>query len=89
MKLYYFDGKAREFEIGNFGDDLNPWLWNKVLPVVFDDDERSLFVGIGTLLNHRLPQKSQKLIFGSGFGYGNFILCVGSYLHKRWDLTKS
>ena len=65
MKLYYF--KA---EHGNFGDDLNPWLWGKLLPGFFDEDDREIFVGIGTLLNHRLPQEPVKHVFGSGYGYG-------------------
>lgn len=71
MKLYYFDGKTREFKIGNFGDDLNPWLWDRLLPNVFDRNDETIFVGIGTLLNDRLPKEAQKLIFGSGVGYGN------------------
>jgi succinoglycan biosynthesis protein ExoV len=71
MKLYYFNGRATEFKVGNFGDDLNPWLWNQLLPNVFDDNDRTLFVGIGTLINHRLPTTAQKLVFGSGVGYGN------------------
>lgn len=65
MKLYYFKS-----EHGNFGDDLNPWLWGKLLPDFFDRDDSELFVGIGTLLNHRLPEKPLKHIFGSGYGYG-------------------
>lgn len=65
VKLFYF-----KEEVGNFGDDLNPWLWPKILPDVLDDDTSELFVGIGTLLNHRLPQQVSKHIFGSGYGYG-------------------
>lgn len=65
MKLYYFKDPH-----GNFGDDLNPWLWNQLLPGFFDDDASEVFVGIGTLLNHRLPDDPIKHIFGSGFGYG-------------------
>ena len=71
MKLYYFDGKVKEFKVSNFGDDLNPWLWDRLLPNVFDGDDKTLFVGIGTLLNDRLPKQSQKLVFGSGIGYGD------------------
>lgn len=65
MKLYYFKDPH-----GNFGDDLNPWLWNKLLPNFFDDDASQIFVGIGTLLNHRLPVDPIKHVFGSGYGYG-------------------
>ncbi len=67
MKLHYFsEGKGRL----NFGDDLNPWLWDKLLPGFFDDDQDSIFVGIGTLLNEGIPSAKQTIVFGSGFGYG-------------------
>lgn len=66
MKLYYFKDPS-----GNFGDDLNPWLWRQLLPDILDDREDEIFVGIGTLLNHRLPMLPIKHVFGSGFGYGN------------------
>ena len=66
MHLHYFRDPN-----GNFGDDLNPWLWNRLLPGFFDDDASELFVGIGTLLNHRLPAEPRKHVFGSGVGYGD------------------
>ncbi|MDN3546005.1 polysaccharide pyruvyl transferase family protein [Kinneretia asaccharophila] len=65
MKLHYFKDPA-----GNFGDDLNPWLWGRLIPDVLDDDPSERFVGIGTLLNHRLPDSGRLHIMGSGAGYG-------------------
>ena len=65
MKMYYYKDPK-----GNFGDDLNSWLWPMLLPKVFDEDESELFVGIGTLLNDRLPRRPKKHVFGSGVGYG-------------------
>ena len=65
MRLYYYKDSR-----GNFGDDLNPWLWGKLYPEILDGKEDELFVGIGTLLNHRLPKGLPKHIFGSGHGYG-------------------
>jgi len=66
MKLYYFHPSN-----GNFGDDLNAWLWPRLLgPSFFDEDADELLVGIGTLLNHRIPAASRTLVFGSGYGYG-------------------
>lgn len=65
MKLFYFKDPH-----GNFGDDLNPWLWSKLIPELLDDDPDELFVGIGTLLNHRIPAGPRKHVFGSGLGYG-------------------
>ncbi len=64
MKLYYYQ------EVENFGDVLNGWLWPQLLPGILDQDERSIFVGIGTLLNDLLPRKPMKVIFGAGVGYG-------------------
>lgn len=65
MKLYYYQDPR-----GNFGDDLNQWLWPKLIPHLLDDDENELFVGIGTLLNEKLPVTPTKHVFGSGVGYG-------------------
>jgi succinoglycan biosynthesis protein ExoV len=67
MKLLHFRGPNGE---RNFGDELGPWLWDRLLPGAFDDDGDRLFIGIGTLLNNRLPVASRIVIFGSGVGYG-------------------
>lgn len=78
MKLYYHIDP-----LGNFGDDLNAWLWPKIFPNIIDgvvghepssrknlDEAVDLVVGIGTLLNDRLPRRNKKWILGSGVGYG-------------------
>ena len=65
MKLYSYRDP-----VGNFGDDLNLWLWPRLLPGIFDVDDGRLFLGIGTLLNHRLPASVPKVVFGTGVGYG-------------------
>lgn len=78
VKLYYY--KAED---GNFGDDLNRWLWDRLLPDAFDgicyhrqtdreknNQESSLFLGIGTLLSQRIPVLPRKIVFTSGAGYG-------------------
>jgi len=65
MRLHYFKDPA-----GNFGDDLNPWLFRRLVPQLLDDDDREWLVGIGTLINHRLPAAPVKHVFGSGHGYG-------------------
>jgi succinoglycan biosynthesis protein ExoV len=70
MKLFYY---SRPDGMSNFGDSLNPWLWNQLLPGVFDEDETTAFVGIGTLLNNlllkRLSNVRKVAIFSSGIGY--------------------
>jgi succinoglycan biosynthesis protein ExoV len=66
MKLFYY-------KENNFGDQLNPWLWNKLIPGVMDEDQSTAFIGIGTLINDKLPLKTKnsrlRVIFGSGVGY--------------------
>lgn len=54
---------------GNVGDDLNQWLWPRIFPNFFDDDDSELFLGIGTILHKRYPSDSQKVVFTSGAGY--------------------
>lgn len=89
MKLYF-----HKDPLGNFGDDLNPWLFEKLLPGIFrghcyhdpalrDDADMGepLFVGIGTLLNDRIPKEPLKAVFGSGTGYG-----PSSTLDERWHV---
>ena len=56
---------------GNFGDDLNLWLWDFLLPGFRDLHPDVLLVGVGTVLNRALlPADGRKLVIGSGFGYG-------------------
>ena len=64
MKLKYC-----KTEHGNFGDDLNLWLWSHLLPGLLDDDESTLFLGVGTILDRKLPAHVKKVVFGSGVGY--------------------
>ena len=66
MDPYYW-----ESEHGNFGDDLNLWLWDFLLPGFRDVHPETLLVGVGTVLNRvLLPEGRHKLVLGSGFGYG-------------------
>ena len=63
MKLTYYDSSP------NFGDDLNEYVWPRILPKGFlDDDESELFLGIGSILWNDLPKTSKKFILGSGYG---------------------
>ena len=79
MKLYYWQkGNGKE----NFGDNLNPWLWNKIIPDYLDDDPQIAFIGIGTLINGGLPKKtpqaSTRILFSTGVGYGKSLLKIDS-----------
>ncbi|MBV6628288.1 MAG: polysaccharide pyruvyl transferase family protein [Rivularia sp. (in: Bacteria)] len=71
MKLSYYKLPNGE---RNFGDDLNPLIWEKLIPGVLDNNENVAFVGIGSLINDGLPWRtrhaSKRVIFGTGVGYG-------------------
>ena len=77
MKLYFFRGYAP-----NFGDELNTWLLPKVFPDFFDEDDRKLFLGIGSIINDLHPKDSQKIVFGSG--YGGY--CPLPVLNETWSI---
>jgi succinoglycan biosynthesis protein ExoV len=67
MKPYYWESQH-----GNFGDDLNLWLWDFLLPGFREVHPDVLLVGVGTVLNSALlPKEGRKLVLGSGFGYGS------------------
>lgn len=54
----------------NIGDDLNLWFWNEALGQAVYSNESHLLVGIGTVLNDRLPKNKIIHVLGSGAGYG-------------------
>ncbi len=64
MILTYYKGK-------NFGDAINPMLFNHLLPGFFDDDPSELFLGIGSILGFEKGDKHTKklIVFSSGFAY--------------------
>jgi len=56
---------------GNFGDDLNEWLWDELLPGFRAWPSQAALVGVGTILKRGfLPEGRLKLVVGSGVGYG-------------------
>ncbi|HEY9646567.1 MAG TPA: polysaccharide pyruvyl transferase family protein [Chroococcidiopsis sp.] len=78
MKLHYYKLKT-----GNFGDDLNAWLWPDRLPGIFDQDERVVFIGIGTLINDGLIERTarshKRLVFSTGVGYGQSVPAADAF----------
>ncbi|WP_018169295.1 polysaccharide pyruvyl transferase family protein [Thioalkalivibrio sp. ALMg9] len=68
----------------NFGDALNDYLWPRFIrtPLEAEPGSNEVFVGIGTLLNERLPASGVLHIFGSGLGYGT----VPAEAVARWTV---
>ncbi|WAC13227.1 polysaccharide pyruvyl transferase family protein [Dyadobacter pollutisoli] len=67
MEYVYYKTKN-----GNFGDDLNGWLWPKLFLTENTDENDSYFLGIGSILNknigliRNLDSEKKKIVFGSG-----------------------
>ncbi|MCS4274562.1 MULTISPECIES: polysaccharide pyruvyl transferase family protein [Raoultella] len=78
MKLYYYKDV-----VGNFGDDLNSWLWDTLLPDFFDEDDSVRMSGIGTIINTAMPKAGKWIVFSSGVGYGNPPANFGD---DSWDI---
>lgn len=69
MKLMRFVAQK-----GNFGDDLNDWIWDSLIPGWQKWDESVTLFGVGTLINERsisLYSHARVLVLGTGVGYGN------------------
>lgn len=70
MKLYFYRRNEKQ---PNFGDELNLWLWEKLIPGVLDDNEETAFFGLGTVMNNlvseRVPNAKKIVVFSSGVGY--------------------
>ncbi|MCJ7996439.1 polysaccharide pyruvyl transferase family protein [Rhizobium cremeum] len=81
MKVFYYQDPQK-----NFGDDLNEWIWERLLPGVWDEDDSSLFAGIGTIIGPLMqPFADRKwTVFGSGVGYGPLPTGFGG---KNWNIA--
>lgn len=78
---------------GNFGDDLNELVIRPLMPSTagtryldatrFPEGRQheTLVVGIGTILNQRIPKASKKIVFGAGAGYG-----PAPEVNRRWEV---
>ena len=82
MQLKYYKDP-----VGNFGDDLNPWLWDKLLPGFIDnEDDGNIMLGVGTILEpwfiEDIPTNKRKFVVGSGAG-----MCIPTAkLDKSWEV---
>lgn len=73
MKLFHWASSH-----GNFGDDMNLFLWEHFLPDVFDGNDEALFIGIGTILSADIPRARHRIVMGSGTGYGRLPADLGN-----------
>jgi succinoglycan biosynthesis protein ExoV len=79
LKLFYFHDPK-----GNFGDDMNEWIWDELLPGWQSWSSETHLLGIGTILNTDLGLPGgMKLVVGSGTGYGQ-LPTIGS--PGEWDV---
>lgn len=96
MKLYYYQRRDRQ---PNFGDQLNQWLWPQLCPQLFPaislgdlaaspnaiESQDTVFVGTGTLLNHRLDERTRParklIIFSTGAGYEQPLRQIPAHWH--------
>ena len=97
MELYYCKYSNG---IKNFGDDLNPWIWKRLIPDFESIISKFVLIGIGTILNSNINiryKNKEKIIFSSGYGYGDLptidntwkFLCVrGPLTAKKLGLSR-
>jgi succinoglycan biosynthesis protein ExoV len=63
VNLYFYRGKKP-----NFGDELNTWMWPKLIEGVLDEEDESIFLGIGSIIFNFFPSDKKKIVFGAGYG---------------------
>jgi succinoglycan biosynthesis protein ExoV len=75
---YVDDGRS------NFGDDLNRWLWSRLLGFPLDVDDGTLVLGIGTVITRSLiPSAKRYIVLSSGVGYDAPPLDFGG---PKWEI---
>lgn len=91
MKLHYFSSPK-----GNFGDDLNPWLWRQLVPELLDEASDTALIGMGTILEpwfvSKIPAIARKVVLGAGAGMSSTLVQIDdtwSIFGVRGPLTAS
>ena len=83
MILTYYKGS------NNFGDALNPLIFDNYLPGFFDDNPESIFLGIGTILGLEKGTSNTKkiIVFSSGYGKGDqFTYGAPPKLNNKYEI---
>ncbi|MES2877780.1 MAG: polysaccharide pyruvyl transferase family protein [Pseudomonadota bacterium] len=68
---------------GNFGDDINLQLWERLFPNLAQLKGKVLFYGVGTLLDDRHDQSIKKVVLGTGIGEAHAALADANW-DFRW-----
>ena len=79
MELFYYRDPD-----GNFGDDLNAWLWERLLPGLSEEPGDVGLLGIGTIIGMEIPPVMRVKVFTSGAGYSRIPRDFGS---PRWEIV--
>lgn len=70
---------------GNFGDDLNEFLWEKIFgqPIEQLGEKETYFIGVGTRLRRKnIPVNKKIVVFGAGYGYET----ISPIVDENWDI---
>jgi len=62
--IYYVDA------IGNFGDDLNSFMWHNLIPNLHKKNTNKKILGVGSIINSKIIHDNHVYVLGSGAGYG-------------------
>lgn len=90
MKLFYDQQNCQQAETSDreytFGNSLNQWMWPQLAPDLFKQEDATVFVGTGTLINSKLPKRvataDKVVIFSTGVGYEQPLRAIPD----SWDI---
>jgi succinoglycan biosynthesis protein ExoV len=73
-----------EDHASNFGDDLNRWMWTRLLGIPLDVDDGTLLLGIGTVISKSMVPPAEKyIVLSSGVGYDALPVDFGG---PKWEI---
>src|SRR3546814_13112359 len=88
MAIHYGRRYSETLGTRNFGDDVNPFLLERVFSKRLIASETVCIMGIGTIINDRnvaaLDRYSTKIIFSSGAGYEELRNSLDSSWRVAW-----
>lgn len=75
MAIHYWKRYSETLGTRNFGDDVNPFLLEKIFSERIITDRHVCIMGVGSIINDQnfasINKFERKIIFSSGAGYGN------------------